>query len=180
LLDCAEQLFIEHGFDGVSVEDICRAAGVSRPIVYQHFGSKSGLYVDCIRRIREGFDAALIDSAERADDLRCALHLGARAFFATIDQQPRRWSLVYGSSSGMIGTMADDLYALRATTVDRIADLITTHRPQLDARRVEILANMISGAGEQLGRWWLRHRETDVEQVVREFTDLAHAAVVAS
>jgi AcrR family transcriptional regulator len=176
LLDCAEGLFIEQGFDGVSIEDVCRAAGVSRPVVYEHFGSKSGVYLACIRRIRDEFDAALVASARDAPDLRTALRLAATAFFTTVEQQPQRWSLVYGSSTGMVGAMADDLSLLRAGTVGRIAELITAHRPDADVRRAEVVANMISGAGEQLGRWWLRHPGVTREQVVRDFTDFASAA----
>lgn len=146
-------------------------------MVYEHFGSKNGVYLACIRRIHDEFDDALVASARDAPELRAALRLGAGAFFATIEEQPQRWSLVYGSSTGMVGAMADDLSQLRAGTVGRIAELITAHRPEVDARRAEVVANMISGAGEQLGRWWLRHPGTSRELVVRDFTDFAHAAV---
>lgn len=53
LLDLAEELFIQKGYVGFSIDDLSRAAGVSRPTVYHHFGSKDGVYLACLRRVRE-------------------------------------------------------------------------------------------------------------------------------
>ena len=69
LLDHAEQLLLENGYGGFSIEDLCRAAGVSRPIVYEHFGSKDGVYIACLRRIRGEFEQAIRDAAASADNL---------------------------------------------------------------------------------------------------------------
>src|SRR5882757_4472745 len=66
LLDLAEALFIDNGYAGFSIEDLCQAANVSRPVVYHHFGSKDGIYLACLRRIRDEFEAALIDAASHA------------------------------------------------------------------------------------------------------------------
>jgi AcrR family transcriptional regulator len=52
LLDVAEEQFAAHGYGGASIEVIARLAGVSRPIVYDHFGDKEGVYVACLRRSR--------------------------------------------------------------------------------------------------------------------------------
>ena len=70
LLDLAEELFTTVGYDKVSIEDIAKAAGVTRPVVYQHFGSKEGLFLACAQRAREEFEIS-IASAHRAagDDL---------------------------------------------------------------------------------------------------------------
>ena len=45
LLDIAEKLFTLHGYEGTSIEDVARAAGVTRPVVYEHHGDKDGLYI---------------------------------------------------------------------------------------------------------------------------------------
>ena len=63
LLVLAEQLFMEKGYGGFSIDDLCRAAGVSRPIVYEHFGSKDGIYLACLRGIRSEFESALLAAA---------------------------------------------------------------------------------------------------------------------
>src|SRR6185295_9059197 len=81
LLDLAEELFIGNGYAGFSIEDLCRAANVSRPVVYDHFGSKDGIYLACLRRIRDEFEDALISAATHAPTARAAIERGAAAFF---------------------------------------------------------------------------------------------------
>ena len=52
VLDVAEELLTAKGYDRTSIEDIAQAAGVSRPIVYGHHGSKEGVYLACMARAR--------------------------------------------------------------------------------------------------------------------------------
>src|SRR5437879_6412202 len=59
LLDIAEQVFTELGYQGGSIEEITRRAGVKRPLIYTYFGGKDGLYIACYRRAREEFDRRL-------------------------------------------------------------------------------------------------------------------------
>ena len=50
LIDVGRKLFAEKGFDGTSVEEIASKAGVSKPVVYEHFGGKEGLYAVVVDR----------------------------------------------------------------------------------------------------------------------------------
>src|SRR4030088_1557488 len=67
LLDIAEKLFITKGFAATSIEDIARAAGITRPIVYSHFGTKEGIYLACVRRARTAFQQALVEAVSARD-----------------------------------------------------------------------------------------------------------------
>lgn len=179
LLDLAEQLFIEHGYAGFSIEDLCRAAGVTRPVVYEHFGSKDGLHVACLRRIRDGFEQSLADAAAGATTLDETLERGAEAFFALLQANPQRWSLVYGGTNGLVGPLADELADLRAHTVERIAAMIAPYKPGVEPERLLACAHAISGAGEQLGRWWLRNPKVPRKRVVGYHRDFSVAAAGA-
>lgn len=176
LLDLAEGLFLEHGFEGFSIEDLCRAAGVSRPVVYEHFGSREGVYLACQQRVRDEFDAAL-EGALEADDLAGPASLDgvvrqvAEVYFAMLEAHPRRWLFVFGSTSGFAGPMADRLYDLRLATIERIAVLCRAYRPDLTEEHTTALAHMISGAGEELGRWWMRHLDVPRQRVVDQYVD---------
>src|SRR5689334_15430775 len=86
LLELAEQVFMEKGYVGFKIDDLCRAAGVSRPIVYEHFGSKDGIYVACLRRIREEFEQALLAGAGDAPDLQTSTDRGAEAWFSILER----------------------------------------------------------------------------------------------
>jgi AcrR family transcriptional regulator len=166
LLDLAEQMFIERGYDGASIEELARAAGVSRPIVYEHFGSKDGVYVACLRRIRADFEQALMSAAAEGADLMDQIERGADAFFATLEADPKRWSLVYGGATMLLGPLADEITDMRFSTVDRIAAIIRPHMPNADPERVIAFAHATSAVGEQLGRWWLRNPHIPRARVV--------------
>src|SRR5688572_11080546 len=94
LLDIAQAVFVDHGFDGTSIEQIARAAGVSRPIVYEHFGSKDGIYLACLRRARAQLDEALAAAVAEADGIEERLAAGVAACFRFIEQDPSRWAVL--------------------------------------------------------------------------------------
>jgi AcrR family transcriptional regulator len=175
LLDVAEQLFIQRGYDGTSIEDLARAAGVSRPIVYGHFGSKDGVYLACLRRIRAAFERDMISAAAGGTGLIEQLDRGANAFYSMLEREPERWSLVYGGATMLLGSLADELTDLRFATVDRIAAIIRPHMLDADPERVTAFAHAISAVGEQLGRWWLRNPHIPRERIVAHHRDFCWA-----
>src|SRR5207248_1716887 len=88
LLELAEELFMEKGYGGFSIDDLCRAAGVSRPIVYEHFGSKDGIYIACLQRIRAEFEGALLAAAANGADLATTVERSAEAWFSILQREP--------------------------------------------------------------------------------------------
>ena len=176
LLELSEELFMEKGYGGFSIDDLCRAAGVSRPIVYEHFGSKDGIYVACLRRIRAEFEAALVAAAAGDADLATTVRASAETWFSMIEREPARWSLVYGGATGLVGPLAEQLAELRDETVRQIAGVLTKFAPDMDPERILLWAHQVSGAGEQLGRWWLRHRGITRERIVAFYSDFVYAS----
>jgi AcrR family transcriptional regulator len=179
LLDIAEQLFAEHGYEGVTIEDIARAAGVTRPIIYQHHGSKDGIFIACVRRARAEFEAALTRrgaaAAAAGGGLPEAIAAGGAAFFEFIDTNPRRWALLFSTSASYGGYLAEQLTDLRFSTVERIVALGRKLLPETSEETLQIAAHGVSGMAEQLGRWWLRNPEVSVETVTARFAVAATA-----
>lgn len=169
LLQIAEALFVEHGYSGASVGDVARRAGVSRPVVYEHFGSKDGLYLAVARRIRGELDEALRRLAAEAGDAEDLLRAGQTAFLRLLAADPKRWWLVYGGADTHVGPLADGLAELRDTTVGIIARSLRTSVPDADPDDLLLLAHAISGAGEQMGRYWLRHPEVSADRMVEAY-----------
>ena len=153
LLDIAQAVFADRGFDGTSIEQIARAAGVSRPVVYEHFGSKDGIYLACLRRARTQLDQALTSAVAGVDHIEERLAAGVAACFRFIEQDPSRWAVLFNGVA-VSGTVAAEATRLRIATVTTIADMIHAARPDAPRREVEAYANALSGAGEQLERWW--------------------------
>ena len=154
LLDVAEELFSRHGYSDTSIEQIARAAGVSRPIVYEHFGSKDGIYLACLIRARAELEAAMFEAAASTEDLSERLWRGIDAWFGFIEDHPKRWGVLFGGVA-VSGPAAEEARRLRFRTVEAIAVAIGASVPDAPYEQVEAFAHCLSGAGEQLTRWWL-------------------------
>lgn len=179
LLDVAEKLFKVQGYENTSIEDVARAAGVSRPVVYQHFGDKDGLFVACVRRARAELDEALAAATTPPSrlDMATALRRGGEAFFELLRRDPRRAALVLTTGTGQL---ADRLADLRESTVDRIARLVDDHVPGLSARDRRAAAYAIIGVAEELARWSLRHPDIPVETLPEYFTQFVTRGLVGA
>src|SRR3981081_4339070 len=81
LLDVAEGLFAEHGYGSISMEQIARASGITRPVVYARFGSKDGIYLACFRRARAQLEDAMFGPMATSDVALERLQRGADAYF---------------------------------------------------------------------------------------------------
>src|ERR671930_2513522 len=81
MIAVAEQMFAERGYRAASMDEIAERVGVSKPMLYEYFGSKEGLFVACIRQARAELAAVSTESVAghtRAED---ALRTGLIAFF---------------------------------------------------------------------------------------------------
>lgn len=170
LLDIAEELFLTKGYDQTSIEDICRIAEVSRPTVYHVYDNKPAIYLACVRRGRSIVERDLVKAAMSTTDPYQRLMRGGEAFFRILEEEPRRWELLFGKA-GMVGELAAELSAERFRTVQVIVALLRDYAPDADADRIEAYANMVSGTAEQLGRWWVNNRHIPRRTIVRYYAD---------
>jgi AcrR family transcriptional regulator len=170
ILDIAEELFLTQGYERTSIESICRIAEVSRPTVYSLYENKGAIYLACVRRARAMLERALAEAALSTTDPYEQLLRGGEAHFAVLEQDPRRWQLLFGKP-GLSGELAEELAAERFHTVETIAALLRNYAPEADQDRIDAYANLISGAAEQLGRWWLYNRHIARETISRMQSD---------
>ncbi|WP_323122246.1 TetR/AcrR family transcriptional regulator [Burkholderia alba] len=173
LLDIAEREFIRNGYQGTSMEDIASAAGVSRPIVYGHFGSKDGLYLTCLQRARNRLDRQMMEAMQSTRDPVERLRRGARAYFEFVHSNSASWDLLFGGGTAIAGGAAERALDLRLVTVRQIAGVIAESVPHVDPLTVDIYAHAVSGAGEQIAKWWRRNPQVGVEQVAAHLTAFA-------
>jgi len=178
LLDVAERLFIEKGYERTSIEDVARAAGVSRPIVYDHHGSKDGLYIACVRRARGKFLERMFERVSEVTDPVQQLRAGADAFFSYIEEDPDRWTVLFGSAAvPLFGKFGEELVEIGFETIAGTTALLRAAAPDADPERLELLAQSIAGAAVQLGRWWTRNRTVPRERVVERYTEFISRGV---
>lgn len=177
LLPIAEELFVTRGYAGVSMEDIARAAGVTRPVVYDHFKSKEGAYIACVKNARAGFEADLFARIDPSLALEDRLRAGAEGLFAMLERNPARWELLFASNSVLPDPGNDVLAALRFDTIKQISRLLGDAMPNASPERMEACAHVVSGAGERLGHWWVTRPDISREAMVEHYVAIVVAGL---
>jgi len=165
LLDIAEQQFALRGYDGVSIEEIARLAGVSRPIVYDYFGDKEAVYLACLRRARAELEKMILEAAASATTPRDTLERATAAYFEFVERRGQQWTVLFGGA-GLSGHGAADAEQLPFATVSRIRDLIAARDPGVEPVPPEAFAHAISGAAEQVAKWWRANPQLTREDVL--------------
>lgn len=165
LLDTAEDLFTERGFGAVTVDDVAEHAGVTKPVVYDHFGSKDGLLAAVVERSGERLLVALAAAVEgRAG--RDALEAGLLAYFRFVDQHAGAWALLLREVAP--GTAAAEaVERVRAAQVGTIAELVGVQLGKKDSRRALTYAHVVSGAAERISAVRLNGPRQSPEQATR-------------
>jgi AcrR family transcriptional regulator len=172
LLRVAEELFVTRGFAAVSMEDIARAAGVTRPVVYDHFQTKERAYLACVERARAAYEAELLQQVDPHASPREQLRAGAEGHFAMLERDPARWRLLFGSSAVLPGEASSELAALRFSTIEQIRRLMAAAAPAAPPERIEACAQVVDGAAERLGHWWITRPDISRATLVEHFLDI--------
>jgi AcrR family transcriptional regulator len=166
LLNVAENLFAERGYQGTTLEDIAQAAGVTRPIVYAHFGTRDDVYLACVKRARSQFEDQLTQAVTAAPEPIAKLAAGSRVYFEYVQAHPDAWNVLFGSGAAIAGNAAEECLRLRFATVDHIAKLLALVAPQVDKIRIEAYAHAVTGSGNQLATWWTRNPQITLDEII--------------
>jgi AcrR family transcriptional regulator len=166
MISVAMNLFVSSGYQGTSIEDIATAAGVTRPILYNLFGSKDKIYLACLKRARECLNNCLIESFGPGSCFRDRLRAGIDGYFQFVERDRAAWRLLFGGGAAVAGTAAEEAKNLRFDTVQKIADLLRPFMPDIERAALEINAHALSGAAEQVAKWWLENDNVSRETVV--------------
>src|SRR5262245_10021020 len=140
LLAVARAVFAQRGYEVASVDEIAQAAGVSKPIIYEHFGSKDGLHAAVVEREMDDLVAAVTEGMSRGG-ARQRWERAAYAFMAYVERAPDGFAVLTREAPGVPGRkgltrVIDDL-------AERIADIFTAafERAGYDPRVAPIYAN---------------------------------------
>jgi AcrR family transcriptional regulator len=165
ILDVAKQLFATKGYPKTSIEDIAKAAGVTRPVIYDHFGSKDDVYLACVRSARNELEVIFANAAASSEDPGEQLFAAFDAYFEFIERDSASWDVLFGPGATAAGPAGSKVADLRFDTVSLLAGLIAPAVPQVDTQAVEAMAHFLSGAGEQLAKWWRKNPQIPRQQV---------------
>ncbi len=165
-------MFAKHGYEGTSVEEIAKRAKVSKPIIYEHFGGKEGLYAVIVdremdyveRRITEAISSGL--PRERVE--RASL-----AFLSYVRDHPDGFAVLSQDSplSSSRGTISSLLNGL----AERVGDVFVSALQEAgyDTNAAPIYANALIGMVTFVGTWWTEERKPPIEEVAKHISALA-------
>lgn len=168
ILDAAVAVFSERGFQNASMDVVAERVGVTKPVLYTHFGSKDGLLLACISRARAELLEETATAAAAARTPEDMLRRGTKAFFDYLERHEPAWTLLYSEST----VAGEALEGIRAQQTDFIAALLAAQAPDADPQRLAGWAQIIVGACERLAIWRGSSRTVTSEQATEYLMDL--------
>lgn len=161
LVELAEKLFAERGFARTSMEELARRAGVTKPVIYELFESKDGLFRACVDRAIERMAASIVEAFRSETEPEARLRAGGLAFLRFARDNRVAWDLM-----AMQGRFADQAQAVRRDQAQLIRTLMTEIAPPgTDPQELEAVAYAVNSAYEGAAHWMWEHPDAPVEQV---------------
>jgi AcrR family transcriptional regulator len=172
LLDIGRRLFAERGLDGTSIEEIAAQAGVSKPVVYEHFGGKEGLYAVVVDREVERF-LTMATTLLKGEDTRDKFEAAAIALLRYIEENADGFRILVrdsppGSGSGTFSSLISDI----ASQVEYILGDVFKARGY-EPKYAPMYAQMLVGMVAFTGQWWLDARKPKLEEVAAHLVNMA-------
>ncbi|MFT7837653.1 TetR/AcrR family transcriptional regulator [Saccharothrix sp. BKS2] len=159
MLEVAEAVFAERGYLAASMDEIAERVGVSKPMLYEYFGSKEGLLIGCIHRAR----TELLDRTQRAitgaEGPEEVLRRGLLAFFEFIADHKQSWALLRQEAAITVPSAVEEVEGIRRQQTDLIGAVITGLVPGIDQVEAEAFAEIVVGSTERLALWCERRPE---------------------
>jgi AcrR family transcriptional regulator len=149
LLDVSVQLFAERGFDGTSMADLAEAAGVTKPVLYQHFRSKRALYSELLEEVSHLLVNEVEKAAATAEGPHAQVRAGFAAYFRFVDQRRAAFQLLFLGDSRHDRVLTAAVDQLEAAMADAIAPLIEA---RIGPKHRRQLAMALIGMAEATGR----------------------------
>lgn len=163
MIAVAEEIFAERGYQASSMDEIAERVGVSKPMIYEYFGSKEGLLVACIRQARAELLATTMTAVEGIASAEDALRGGLVAFFAFIDSHRRSWEVLRQEAAVAGQAAMDEIEGIRQQQTEVNSALFASFMPDVPARELEAYAEIVVGSCERLATWYVGRDDVTAE-----------------
>ena len=175
LLEAAIAVFASNGFHGTSMNDVADAAGVTKPVVYQHFASKRQLYLELLEEVGARLIARITEATRTAGSPHQQVEKGFTAYFRFVAEERSAYQLLFGGGARRDVEFAETVRAVEEHLAASVASLIEA---DIDPAHQRVLAFAIVGIAEGTSRHWI---DDDLDQgpevLAREVADLAWAGL---
>ena len=171
LASVATELFARQGYDGTTMDDVANAAGVTKPIVYQHFTSKRALYDELIADTTAELVAAIAQATSNASGPRAQVLDGFTAVFSFVAYRRESFLFLYRHDARSTDATPDPLTKVEDILIEVIDPLIAAG---LEPGHRRVLAAAVVSMAEGVARRWLIARDgVDAQLLAAEGTALA-------
>src|SRR5271163_422128 len=174
-------LFAQRGYRATTMDDIAEAAGVTKPLLYQHFSSKRALYLELVDSIAQDVLVAIGRAIMRAEGPRQQVELGFAAYFGLVVSHEAEFRLLYGRDHADDFELGRALRAVEDAIAEAIDPLIDAG---LDDDHRRLLAYGIVGMAEGASRRFMAQRpaseaelDEEARKLARRMADLAWAGL---
>lgn len=172
ILDVGRGVFSERAFELASMDDIAQRAGISKPILYEHFGSKEGLYAAIVEREMEDL-VARVSSALSTGASRERWNHAVVAFVDYVETQPAGFEVLTREAPSGVGRRG--LTRVIDQLAERVGDVLRAgfQRAGFPKQLVPLYSTALLGMVTQVGLWWAEGgRKVRRDEVVRHVAAL--------
>lgn len=166
-----KELFANRGYEAVTVEEIAAAAEVSKPVVYEHFGGKEGLYAVIVDREMQSLLKSITDSLT-SEHPRLLLEQAATALFDYIENETDGFAVLVRDSPVPTGSYASLIVEIAGHVEHLLAKQFKARG--YSTRLAPMYAQMLVGMVAVTGQWWLDVRKPSKDEVVAHLVNLTY------
>jgi AcrR family transcriptional regulator len=154
LLATASEVFVDRGYHATGMDEIADRAGVSKPVLYQHFSSKLDLYLAVLGQHGDILVAGVRQALRTTTDNRQRLRAAVQAFFDFIEHDSQGYRLIFENDNVSEQQVADQVSVALEACTDAVFDLISQDSG-LDPHRARMIAVGLVGISVDCARYWL-------------------------
>jgi len=172
LVEVGRSVFAKHGYEGTSVEEIAKRAKVSKPIIYEHFGGKEGLYAVIVDREMEYVERRITEAISSGSP-RERVERASLAFLSYVKDHPDGFSVL--SQDSPLSSSRGTISSLLNGMAERVGDVFVSalREAGYDTQAAPIYANALIGMVTFVGTWWTEARKPPIEEVAKHISALA-------
>jgi AcrR family transcriptional regulator len=172
LIDIGRTVFAKRGYEAASLEEIAERAKVSRPILYEHFGGKEGLYAVVVDREMEYLVRRIAEAIVRGTP-RERIEQACLAFLSYVKDHPDGFAIL--TRDAPVTSAGGGMSSLLNDVAERVGDVFATAFKDagFDAKAAPIYAHALIGMVTFVGQWWTDVRKPSVEDVASHIAALA-------
>lgn len=156
LLIAASDVFVDRGYHAAGMDEIADRAGVSKPVLYQHFSSKLELYLAVLQRHVENLVSGVRQALRTTTDNHRRLHAAVGAFFDFVEHDSQGYRLIFENDYVTEPTVAAQVKVATESCTDAVFDLVASDSG-LEAHRARMIAVGLVSISVDCARYWLNN-----------------------